>query len=277
MNIPLNYIEKTAKLALAEDIGTGDVTCDLIDETSISSATIISREDAIICGIAWVNEIFQQLDENIEINWHVQDGDKIKANDLICELNGSTRSLLSGERAALNFLQTLSSTATIANQYAQAISSTSAKVLDTRKTIPGLRLAQKYAVACGGCINHRTGLFDAILIKENHIMGAGGIQQAVNSARKHHPALSVEVEVENLNELQQALDAGVERVLLDNFSIKDLKQAVKLNDKHTELEASGNITLKTILAIAETGVDFISSGAITKDITAVDLSMRLKT
>ena len=276
MNIPQKHIENSIKLALEEDIGSDDVTCDLINKTATSSATVIAREPAIICGIAWFNEVFKQLDNNIQINWHVKDGEHINSNQLICELNGSTRSLLSGERTALNFLQTLSGTASLAKQYAEAIESTPTKVLDTRKTIPGLRLAQKYAVACGGCKNHRVGLYDAILIKENHIMGAGSIKLAVESARKHHPQLSIEVEVENLDELQQALDARVERALLDNFSIEQLKQAVELNHNQIELEASGNVTLDTILSIAETGVDYISSGAITKDLKALDLSMRFK-
>jgi nicotinate-nucleotide pyrophosphorylase (carboxylating) len=276
MNISQQYIEKTAQLALVEDIGTGDVTCDLIAESSTSSATVITREPAIICGTAWFNEVFNQLDNKLQIIWHVKDGDEVKADQLLCELSGSTRSLLSGERAALNFLQTLSGTASLAHQYAHAIRSTKTKVLDTRKTIPGLRLAQKYAVACGGGVNHRMGLYDAILIKENHIMGAGSIQQAVEAARQHHPDLNIEVEVENMSELQQAMDANVERVLLDNFSLQELQQAVKLNNNQLELEASGNVTLDSILSIAETGVDYISSGAITKDIKALDLSMRFQ-
>lgn len=276
MNIPHSYIENSVKIALEEDIGSGDVTCELIAETAISAATVISRESAVICGIDWFNEVFMQLDNRIQINWLIKDGDHVQADQLICELNGSTRSLLSGERAALNFLQTLSGTASLAHQYAQAIKSTTAKILDTRKTIPGLRLAQKYAVTCGGGVNHRIGLYDAILIKENHIMGAGSIKQAVETARKLHPQLSIEVEVENLDELQQALEAKVERVLLDNFSLQQLKQAVEINNKQTELEASGNVTLETVLSVAETGVDFISSGAITKDVKSLDLSMRLK-
>jgi len=277
MNIAHSYIETSVRQALEEDIGTGDVTGEIIEQTSTSCATVISREAAIICGTTWFNEVFKQLDSHIHIHWHITDGDSVDANQLLCELNGSTRSLLSGERAALNFLQTLSATASLAYKYAQTIRSTNAKVLDTRKTIPGLRLAQKYAVSCGGGVNHRTGLYDAILIKENHIIGAGSIQQAVESARQQHPELSIEVEVENLDELQQAMNANVERVLLDNFSLQQLSQAVKLNNQQLELEASGNVTLDNILSIAETGVDYISSGAITKDIKAVDLSMRLKT
>ena len=274
MNIPQNHITNSVKLALDEDIGSGDVSCDFIAATSTNSATVITREPAIICGIDWFNETFNQLDDRIQINWLVKDGDSVNAEQLLCELSGSTRSLLSGERTALNFLQTLSGTATLAHQYTAAIKSTHTHVLDTRKTIPGLRLAQKYAVSCGGCRNHRIGLFDAILLKENHIMEAGSIQLAVASARKQHPELNIEVEVETLDELQQAIDAKVERALLDNFSIELLIQAVALNKNDIELEASGNVTLDTILNIANTGVDFISSGAITKDIKALDLSMR---
>lgn len=276
MNIPHNHIEDSVRQALKEDIGTGDVSCDLINKTARSLATVITRESAVVCGIDWFNEVFKQLDNNIQITWYVKDGECVNADQLLCELNGITRSLLSGERTALNFLQTLSGTATMAYKYTQAINSTNTKILDTRKTIPGLRLAQKYAVTCGGGINHRIGLYDAILIKENHIIGAGGIKQAVESSRQYHPKLSIEVEVENINELQQAIDAKVERVLLDNFSLPQLKQAVKLNNHRLELEASGNVTLDTILSIAETGVDFISSGALTKNIKALDLSMRFK-
>jgi len=276
MNIPHKHIETSVRQALEEDIGTGDVTGSLIPTTATSYATVITREDAIICGTAWFDEVFKQLDNRIQINWQVKDGDYVKAGQLLCELNGSTRSLLSGERAALNFLQTLSATASLAYQYVHTIRATKTKVLDTRKTIPGLRLAQKYAVSCGGGVNHRIGLYDAILIKENHIIAAGSIQQAVESARQQHPELSIEVEVENLDELQQAINAKVERVLLDNFSVPQLTQAVELNNQQLELEASGNVTLDNILSIAETGVDYISSGAITKDIKAVDLSMRFK-
>jgi nicotinate-nucleotide pyrophosphorylase (carboxylating) len=274
MIIPEDHIKQSVKTALAEDIGSGDVSGDLIPKTSSCHATVITREDAIICGIDWLNETFNQLDPTILIDWQIKDGDKVKANQIICKLFGPAHALLSGERTALNFLQTLSATATIANQYANAISSTKAKVLDTRKTIPGLRLAQKYAVSCGGCKNHRIGLYDAILIKENHILAAGSILNAVKSARSSNPELSIEVEVENLDELQQALEVKADRVLLDNFDIKTLIEAVKIANKSAELEASGNVTLKTIREIAETGVDFISTGAITKNIRAIDLSMR---
>ena len=274
MHVPHSYIEESVHTALTEDIGHEDVTAKLIPEDEFSLATVIAREDAIICGVDWFDEVFAQLDSQIFIEWDVDDGDAITANQQLCSLSGSTRALLSGERTALNFLQTLSGTATIAHQYAEAIAGTQAKVLDTRKTIPGLRMAQKYAVSCGGCENHRMGLYDAILIKENHILGAGGIKEAVAAARFNSPELSVEVEVENLDELQQALDAKVERVMLDNFDLELLRQAVKLTNKQAELEASGNVTLENIRAIAETGVDYISTGAITKDVKALDLSMR---
>ena len=274
MNVPHSYIEESVHMALTEDIGSGDVTAQLIPEDDFSLATVISREDATICGIDWFEEVFAQLDSQVFIEWDVDDGDTVKAGQQICSLSGATRALLTGERSALNFLQTLSSTATKAAEYVAAIKDTNVKVLDTRKTIPGLRLAQKYAVSCGGGHNHRVGLFDAILIKENHILAAGGIPEAVESARFHNPDLMIEVEVENLNELQLALDVNVDRIMLDNFDLDLLVQAVKINNNKTELEASGNVTLKTISDIAKTGVDYISTGAITKDIKALDLSMR---
>lgn len=274
MNVPHSYLEETVDNALKEDIGSGDVTAKLIPEDDFSLATVITREPATICGIDWFEEVFAQLDSQIFIEWGVADGDAVTAGQQLCSLSGATRALLTGERAALNFLQTLSSTATKAAEYTAAIAGTNVKVLDTRKTIPGLRLAQKYAVSCGGAYNHRVGLYDAILIKENHILAAGGISQAVESARFNSPDLMIEVEVENLDELQQALDAGVNRIMLDNFDLDLLRQAVTITNKQSELEASGNITLETIRAIAETGVDYISTGAITKDIQAIDLSMR---
>ncbi len=274
MHVPQSYIEESVNNALAEDIGHGDVTSLLIPEDDFSIATVITRESAVICGIDWFEEVFNQLDPSIFIEWDVDDCDQVKPNQQICTLSGATRALLSGERTALNFLQTLSGTATIARRYADAVTGTQARVLDTRKTIPGLRLAQKYAVHCGGCDNHRIGLYDAILIKENHILAAGSIQEAIESARFNSPELSVEVEVENLEELLQAIDAGVERVLLDNFDLDLLRQAVTLNNKRVELEASGGVTLENIRSIAETGVDYISTGALTKDIKAIDLSMR---
>jgi len=274
MQVPHSDLEESVSSALAEDIGTGDVTAKLIPEDDFSLASVITREPAIVCGIDWFEEVFAQLDSQIFIEWDVDDGDRVEAGQQICSLSGSTRALLTGERTALNFLQTLSATATLADEYATAVHGTDVKVLDTRKTIPGLRLAQKYAVSCGGCYNHRVGLYDAILIKENHILAAGGISEAVQSARFNSPELMVEVEVENLDELQQAIEAKAERIMLDNFDLDLLKQAVKITNKQAELEASGNVTLKTIRAIAETGVDYISTGALTKDVKALDLSMR---
>jgi len=274
MHVPHSYIEESVHTALNEDIGSGDVTAKLIAEDDFSLATVISREAGTICGIDWFEEVFAQLDSQVFIEWDVEDGDIVEAGQQLCSLSGSTRALLTGERCALNFLQTLSGTATKAAEYAAAVKNTNVKVLDTRKTIPGLRLAQKYAAKCGGCHNHRIGLFDAILIKENHILAAGGIAEAVEAARFHSPELMIEVEVENLDELQLALDANVDRIMLDNFDLDLLVQAVKINNNKTELEASGNVTLKTIAGIADTGVDYISTGAVTKDVKALDLSMR---
>jgi len=274
MHVPHSYIEESVHTALNEDIGSGDVTAKLIAEDDFSLATVISREAATICGIDWFEEVFAQLDSQVFIEWDVDDGDVVQAGQQLCSLSGSTRALLTGERCALNFLQTLSGTATKAAEYAAAVKNTNVKVLDTRKTIPGLRLAQKYAAKCGGCHNHRIGLFDAILIKENHILAAGGIAEAVEAARFHSPELMIEVEVENLHELQLALDANVDRIMLDNFDLDLLVQAVKINNNKIELEASGNVTLETISDIADTGVDYISTGAITKDVKALDLSMR---
>jgi nicotinate-nucleotide pyrophosphorylase (carboxylating) len=263
--------------ALAEDVGAGDLTASLVDADAVVGATIIARESLVLCGEAWVNEVFRQLDENIIIDWYIGDGGRAEANDIICKIVGHARALLTGERTALNFLQTLSSTATITAAFAKAVEGTRAKVLDTRKTIPGLRLAQKYAVTCGGGINHRVGLFDAILIKENHIKSAGSITAALQRARDAGGEVLIEVEVENHCELLEALDAGAARILLDNFSIDELKEAVATNESYgivgAELEASGNVTLDTIREIAETGVDYISTGALTKNIRAADLSM----
>jgi len=274
MIIPQSYLENSVSIALTEDIGSGDVTGLLIPEDEVSMATIITRDNATICGIDWVEEVFSQLSDDVHIEWEVEDGDEVETGQTLCSLSGNSRALLTGERAALNFLQTLSATATVARLYADAVKGTDCKVLDTRKTIPGLRLAQKYAVSCGGCHNHRIGLFDAILIKENHIEAAGGISSAVEEARFNNPDLSIEVEVENMDELQQALDASVDRIMLDNFSPEQIKEAIELTDKRAELEASGGITLENIRAYAETGVDYISIGALTKDINSIDLSMR---
>lgn len=265
--------------ALAEDIGSGDLTAALIDADQVAGARIIAREYAVIAGQPWVDELFERLDPNITIDWYVADGQRCDADDVVCKLVGNARALLMGERAALNFLQTLSATATQTARYVDAIAGTGARLLDTRKTLPGLRLAQKYAVRMGGGSNHRVGLFDAILIKENHIARAGGIRQALEAARAQSAKVSIEIEVESLDELRTALKAGARRVLLDNFTLEELRQAVAINAEHdrvAELEASGNVTLDTIRDIAETGVDFISTGAVTKNVAAIDLSMQMR-
>jgi nicotinate-nucleotide pyrophosphorylase (carboxylating) len=272
--MPTAHIEEEVRCALAEDIGTGDVTAALIPETSRVTATVVCRETAVLCGTSWFAEVFHQLDPEIAIDWAQVDGDLISADQRVCTLHGLSRPLLTGERTALNFLQTLSGTATAAHRYASTIADLPTKVLDTRKTLPGLRQAQKYAVCCGGCYNHRHGLYDGILIKENHILAAGSIAAAVERARTCDSNLPVEIEVENLDELQQALAASADILLLDNFDLPDLFEAVRLNQKRAKLEASGGITLGNIRQIAETGVDYISVGALTKDIHAIDMSMR---
>jgi len=274
LQVPQSIIEENVFNALKEDIGEGDITAELIPHGNISLATVISREDCVFCGLGWFEETFQQIDSEILIDWCVDDGDEIKAEQIICTISGSSQNIVSGERTALNFIQTLSATATLSQRYAKEVSDTETKVLDTRKTIPGLRMAQKYAVSCGGCNNHRIGLFDAFLIKENHINACDGIKNAVEEARFHNSDLKVEVEVENMDELQQAIDAGADRVLLDNFNITNLKQAVDTCKGKIITEASGNITINNIKDVAKTGVDFISTGALTKDIKAIDLSMR---
>ena len=266
--------------ALAEDVGAGDLTASLIDTDAVVGATIIARESLVLCGEEWVNEVFRQLDEGIIIDWYIGDGGRAEADDVICKLVGPARALLTGERTALNFLQTLSSTATTTAAYVSAVAGTRARVLDTRKTIPGLRLAQKYAVSCGGGVNHRVGLYDAILIKENHIKSAGSITAALQRAGNLGTDVLIEVEVESHDELLEALDAGATRILLDNFSLDALSEAVATNEGYgivgAELEASGNVTLESIRQIAETGVDYISTGALTKNIQAADLSMLFK-
>ncbi|UCB55236.1 MAG: carboxylating nicotinate-nucleotide diphosphorylase [Thiotrichales bacterium] len=274
MSVTQSTIEETVHIALREDIGEGDITAELIPADAVSLASVISRETCVFCGMDWFEEVFRQIDEDVFVEWHVQDGDHIQAEETICSLSGSSRSLLTGERTALNFIQTLSATATVSSRYAAAVEGTNAVVLDTRKTIPGLRAAQKYAVTCGGCQNHRMGLFDAILIKENHILAAGDIQTAVEEARFHSPGYPVEIEVETLTQLQAAIDAGVDRVLLDNFTTDEIEKAVKISNGKIPLEASGGITLDNIRQYAETGVDYISTGSLTKDIIAIDLSMR---
>jgi nicotinate-nucleotide pyrophosphorylase (carboxylating) len=259
---------------LKEDVGDGDLTSQIIPASTLAEATVVTRENAVICGKAWFDAVFKQLSSNVEINWFCEEGESVHAESVLCHIKGFARTLLTGERTALNLLQTLSATATAARVYATAVEGTSCKVLDTRKTIPGLRLAQKYAVSCGGCFNHRFGLFDAILIKENHIIAAGSIAKAVEMARLNSN-VSVEVEVENLCEFREALGAAPDRIMLDNFSISDIITAVQQNAGRLELEASGNITLKNIRVIAETGVDYISIGALTKNLAATDLSMRI--
>jgi nicotinate-nucleotide pyrophosphorylase (carboxylating) len=278
-SIPLpSDIAATVKNALAEDVGDGDLTAALIPYDASSNATVISREPATLCGRAWFDEVFRQLDDRVIVEWLAQDGEGVVANQPLCRLQGPARTLLTGERTALNFLQTLSATATVTQQYVDAVAGTDCRILDTRKTIPGLRLAQKYAVRCGGGTNHRIGLFDAILVKENHIIAAGSIAAAVAHARKLAGTRMVEVEVENLSELQLALNTDIDRILLDNFTRADMTRAVEINrarnGKKIELEASGNMTLQTLHSVAETGVDYISIGALTKHIAAVDLSMR---
>ncbi|WP_278931153.1 carboxylating nicotinate-nucleotide diphosphorylase [Moraxella osloensis] len=271
-------IAKQVALALQEDIATGDINAQLIPETQCDTATIICREPMVVAGKAWVDEVFRQLDPNMQLDWAVKDGDAVAANQVLVTLIGNTRALLTGERTALNFLQTLSSTATVVANHVAVIAELPTKLLDTRKTIPMLRHAQKYAMLCGGGNNHRIGLYDAFLIKENHIMACGGIAQAVSQARQiaNKP---VEVEVENFDELQQAIAANADIVMLDNFTIEDTQKAVELVaslGKPCQLEASGDISLTHLRQVAETGVDFISMGALTKHIKAIDLSMRFQ-
>ena len=259
---------------LEEDVGSGDLTASIIPEHINAKAKVVTREPMVLCGQAWFDAVFKHLNSDIKIHWHHQDADYLQTNTLLCELEGQARSLLTGERTALNLLQTLSATATTAKRYADAVKGTNCKILDTRKTIPSLRIAQKYAVRCGGCDNHRIGLFDAILIKENHIMAAGSISKAIQTARQISDVL-VEVEVESLEQLKEALAAKPDRIMLDNFSLDDLHTAVQLNAGKIELEASGNINLTNIRTVAQTGVNFISIGALTKNIKAIDLSMRI--
>jgi nicotinate-nucleotide pyrophosphorylase (carboxylating) len=261
------------RAALDEDIGSGDITASLIPEQQTASATVICRQQAVLCGQPWFAAVFAQLDSRIAVSWQAQDGERINNNQPLCSVSGPARPILSGERTALNFLQTLSATATLARRYADTVADLPVRILDTRKTIPGLRQAQKYAIRSGGCDNHRSGLYDGILIKENHIAAAGSINNAVVAARNSHANMMIEVEVENQDQLQQALAAGADRLLLDNFDTAALTAAVQHVAGRTELEASGNITLENLREIACTGVDFISIGALTKNIQAVDLSM----
>jgi nicotinate-nucleotide pyrophosphorylase (carboxylating) len=284
-------IAATVTWALKEDLGVfdgpvpsteQDITAMLIPEHEQAIANVITREDCIICGVAWVNEVFAQLDVSLgeqhktKITWFVNDGEMVKANTTLFELDGNARTLLTGERTALNFLQTLSGTATLTSQYVKELSGSNTKLLDTRKTLPGLRSAQKYAVLCGGGVNHRIGLFDAFLIKENHIAACGGIAQAVATAKQNHSDKTVEVEVESMDELQQALEAGADIIMLDNFTPVMIEQAVAATRGKAKLEVSGNMTIEILQEYTKAGVDFISSGALTKHVQAVDLSMRFK-
>jgi len=278
------------KQAIDEDVLTGDITASLISNEEVVIADLFSRELAILCGQDWVNQTFQQIDPNVKINWQVNDGEEIRPDQIVCTFTGSAQSILTAERTAINFLQTLSGTASVTRQYVDSINKTEAQILDTRKTIPGLRLAQKYAVSCGGGMNHRIGLYDMILIKENHIKAAGSVEQALTLAKNKitnemiYNTIPIEIEVETLQELHDALNAGAKRILLDNMSNDTLIEAVKINDSFTieddteaaKLEASGNVSLETIKEIAETGVDFVSIGGITKHLKAIDFSLRFR-
>ncbi|MCK9468572.1 MAG: carboxylating nicotinate-nucleotide diphosphorylase [Porticoccaceae bacterium] len=269
-------ITERVALALAEDIGDGDITARLIAEHSQAEATIISREHAVLCGQPWVEEVFRQLDSNIAVTWQAKEGDDIQPDQAICRLSGNARALLTGERTAINFLQTLSGTATSARHYAAKVAGTDIRILDTRKTIPGLRLAQKYAVTIGGCHNHRIGLYDAFLIKENHIAACGGIAAAIVRAREIAPDKPVEVEVENLDEYRQALAGGADIIMLDNFELADIHTAISLKTAPVKLEISGNLDDANIAGVAIPGIDYLSSGSLTKHCRAIDFSMRLK-
>jgi len=269
-------IQADVERAFAEDIGVGDATAELLPANATASAALTCREDAVMAGIDWFNACFRQLDPQVQIEWTVRDGDRVAAGSVICRMRGKARALVTAERSALNFLQLLSGTATATAAHVAAVAGTGVRVLDTRKTVPGLRLAQKYAVRCGGGHNHRVGLYDAILVKENHIIAAGSIKAAAEAARRLHPQLLLEIEVENLDELQQALEAGADRIMLDNFTLPLMREAVGIAKGRAELEISGNVDLSTIGEYSSTGVDFISVGALTKHVRAVDLSLRLK-
>ena len=269
-------IDADVERAFAEDSGHGDATASLLPADAQAFAALTCREDAVIAGIPWFDTCVRKLDPQARIHWRLSDGDRASPGAIVCEMHGNARALVTAERSALNFLQMLSGTATLTASYVAAVAGTRTRVLDTRKTVPGLRLAQKYAVRCGGGHNHRIGLYDAILVKENHIIAAGSIAAAVQAARRLHPSLLLEVEVENLDELQQALDAGVDRVMLDNFTLPLMREAVTRTDGRVPLEISGNVDLQTIGDYARTGVDYISVGALTKNVRAIDLSLRLK-
>ena len=276
----MQAIREQVSNALVEDLGgelnaANDITANLIDESVTAKATIITREPCVVCGIAWATQAFALIDESVLLTWHVKDGEKVEADTVLVSLEGSARAILTAERTALNFLQTLSATATVTAFYAKYLAGTSTKILDTRKTLPGMRYAQKYAVRCGGGQNHRVGLFDAFLIKENHIFSCGNIGKAVSRAKAMMPGKPVEVEVENLDELKQALSASADIVMLDNFTNEQIQQAVAMNKGQCKLEVSGNITDERLASLSQLGVDYISSGALTKHIQAVDLSLRI--
>ncbi|WP_288388508.1 carboxylating nicotinate-nucleotide diphosphorylase [uncultured Alteromonas sp.] len=276
----INAIREQVSLALIEDLGGelnahNDITANLIDESENATATIITREQCVICGVAWVEQAFALIDERLELVWQVKDGDTVAADTTLLTLTGSARAILTAERVALNFLQTLSATATVTASYAKLLAGSHTKILDTRKTLPGLRMAQKYAVHCGGGQNHRIGLFDAFLIKENHIFSCGSIEKAISRAKEMKPGKPVEVEVESLEELQQALLAGADIVMLDNFTNEQIQKAVALTQGQCKLEVSGNITDERLSSLATLGVDYISSGALTKNVKAIDLSLRV--
>lgn len=270
----LELIKHAVNAALEEDIGSGDVTAASFGDNETATAQVISREEAVLCGQHWFEMVFHQLDPNIVVEWNLQDGDTLEKDIIVCTLHGSAQAILTGERTALNFLQTLSGTASKTKTYVDRISGTGAQILDTRKTLPGLRYAQKYAVRCGGGKNHRMGLYDAILIKENHIATAGSVTKAVNQAKQQYPAIKLEVEVENADQLKEALTTQADVILLDNFTLSELEAAVTITDGNKKLEASGNMTLDNIREVAKTGVDYISIGAITKHLQAIDFSMR---
>ncbi len=272
--VPPAIVAEQVRLALAEDVGDGDRTAALVPAGAVSGAVVICREPAVLCGAAWLDEVFRQLDTAVAVDWLAADGDAVPEGATLCRLWGPSRPLLTGERTALNFLQSLSGTATASRRWAEAVAGTGVQILDTRKTIPGLRRAQKYAVTCGGCHNHRIGLFDALLIKENHIAAAGSVGSALRAAHACAGGLEIEIEVESLGQLREALDAGARRVLLDNFPLERVHEAVALNAGRARLEASGGVTLENVRAIAETGVNDISVGVLTKHLRAIDLSMR---
>ena len=269
-------IVNQAANALDEDVGSGDISAELIDVSARLDTELLVREDAVLCGCLWFDEVFRQCDDSIDIEWLARDGDRIAAGSVIARISGAARPLLTAERSALNFLQTLSATATVTRRYADLLSGTGCRILDTRKTIPQLRHAQKYAVVCGGGTNHRIGLFDAYLVKENHLAACGGIAPAAARARELHPDRLLEIEVETLEQLQQAIDAGVDRAMLDNFPLPQLRAAVTLNAGRIELEASGNIDVDNLREVAETGVDYVSIGALTKHVQAIDFSLRYR-